>query len=211
MVKAGGRLSDRELLALMRVEVPEGRILGMFTERFQVEPGNWRNTYLSIHGRGTAPGWYTVLAEEAPELRDKRRVWMSDTDAERRDHLPALHAIQRLRARRVLVNGLGLGMVIKAALALSTVEHVDVVERDGRVISLTGPVYTSDPRVHITRGDALEQCFRWPQGARWDVAWHDIWPTGDPQYREELETLTEAYAGRVRWQGAWAADAIMDD
>lgn len=200
------------LMAAMKVEVPEGEHLGMMVYRFTVDPGNRRNLFHVVTtGRGTEPGEYTALAERAAELPDGKLVWMSDVDAERTDHLPALLAMQRLRARRVLVNGLGLGMVIKAALTLPDTERVDVVEIDPRVTALTGPTYTADPRVRLIRADALTQCVCWPQAARWDVAWHDIWPAGDPKFKPQLEELWGAYAGRTRWQGAWAHDAIMDD
>src|SRR5262252_4517707 len=125
----------------MTVDLPECEQDGLKVEKFTIDENNFANLRFMLEGRGTRVGTYTGLLLNG-------RLWMSDTDAEKRDHLPAYRAIQLSRAKRVLINGLGLGMVLKAALTFDHVEHVDVVEIDERVINLIGPHYTRDPRVH---------------------------------------------------------------
>lgn len=188
----------------MAVTVPEGEEGGIKVEKFTIGEHDIYNFKHSLIGRGTAPGDYTRLMEEYVDAhgRLRSRIWMSDTDAERRDHYEAVHAMQMTNAKRVLINGLGLGMVVGAALALDHVEHVDVVERDERVIKLVGPHYDPE-RVTVHQADAYEQMKAWPKGTRWDVAWHDIWPDLCTDNLEEMAKLHRSYGSRVRWQGSW--------
>lgn len=190
----------------MTISVPEGELGGLVVERFEVKKFDLENMREARIGRGTKPGWYTRLIEPDGDI-----FWMSDTDAEKSDHLPALFKIDALKARRVLINGLGLGMVLQGALSYAHVEHVDVVERDGRVIKLIGPHYLKDPRVTIHHADAYEQVEAWPRNTRWDVGWSDIWPQIDPADLPERKQLQEAYGAKSRrctWHRCWAAPEV---
>lgn len=200
------------ILDTMRADVPEGDADDLAVWRFEVPedyPGKWRDV---IQGREVPPGWYTGLFQRTgnpyDQAGDRRgwKVWMSDTPAELLDHLEPL--LECRRARRVLINGLGLGCFLKGVLAMPKVEHVDVVEVSPAVIRLVAPSYEGDPRVSIIQADALNRKI-FPPGIRWDVAWHDIWDTGNPAYRDQLLWLMRSYGGRTRWQGAWAHDAIL--
>lgn len=143
------------------------------------------------------PGWYTVL------VHDQRGVVMSDLRAEIAGCLPILHR----GTGRVLVNGLGLGIVPAVLLGSKKVTSVDVVEIDEQVIELvTGDavaldMWASDPRLHVHHGDAHH--YRWPTGTRWDFAWHDIWDTVSPGNLLSMAHLHRRYGHRVRWQGSW--------
>src|ERR1044072_3457729 len=114
-------------LERLTVTVPEGECEGIRVERFDVNGMELWNVRAALReGRGTKPGTYT-------RLMDGDKLWMSDTDAEKWDHQQAVEMMRRTTAKRVLINGLGLGMVLAAALSYEHVEHVDVVERDERV------------------------------------------------------------------------------
>lgn len=186
-----------------RVEIPEAECDGLRVERFEVVAHSLENLKLSMEPgrRDCSPGWYTRLCTD-------RVLWMSDTDAEMSDHLtPFLEARQR-QARRVLVNGLGLGMIVKGLLTLDSVKHIDVVEADQRVITLVGPSY-DDPRVTVHHADAYEQATRWPAKSHWDVAWHDIWPTLCEDNLPEMARLHRSYGRRVSWQGSWGKELLL--
>jgi hypothetical protein len=129
-------------------------------------------------------------------------LWMSDTDAEIRDHLSAMWRIDRKETRRVLINGLGLGVVLKRAIEAPHVEHVDVVEIDDRVIELVGPHYACD-KLTIHHADAYEQARKWKPGTRWCVAWHDIWRDLCEDNLPEMARLHRSYGRRVDWQDSW--------
>lgn len=183
-----------------KVTVPEGELDGVAVERFSVdrEASNW--TYLRDGYRGVPPGQYT-------RLRVGQHTWMSDTPAEIGDHWPATNEIAKPETQSVLINGLGLGMVVKFALEQEHVTSIDVVEHDKRIIELVGPTYTSDGRVTIHEGDAYD--VRWPPRRRWDVAWHDIWRDIDLDNLTGMSKLHRKYGTRVRWQGSWAKDLLL--
>jgi hypothetical protein len=166
-VGLNGVASIRELMA---VEVPEGTSGAFRVERFEVPPNSLEGLRLAWSGRPCAPGIYTRLTQG--DL-----LWMSDTPAERRDHLGAALSM-RERGGRVLIGGLGLGMIVRAALLGSPVEHVDVLETNEDVIALVGPHYQelaekSGKTIAVHRADV----FTWapPRGERWSVAYFDVW------------------------------------
>lgn len=146
-------------------------------------------------------------------------VWMSDTRAEIYEHLPLFIQFRNWEHMRgetdifsdgepiatsVLINGLGLGMAVKAALKHG-VDRIDVVEIDPDVIALVGPEFASEPRVTIHQGDALK--IKWPRNTSWTFAWHDIWPTISEDNLPGMTTLMRRYGGRTMWQGCWQQDA----
>jgi len=178
-----------------KVDCPEGESCYWIVERFTVpdiDPGMIR---LAMQGRPIRPGTYTRLLRKPAS-----RVWntpiMSDTLAEITDLLPFL----AVATGRVLINGLGLGVALKAVLAKPEVEHIDVVEISQDLIDLVGPHYACD-RLTIWCADACE--IRWPRAARWDVAWHDIWDSISPYNRPEMVRLRRKYRRLARWQGVW--------
>jgi hypothetical protein len=75
---------------------------------------------------------------------------------------------------RVLINGLGLGMVLHAILQKDDVTHVTVIEKEQDVINLVAASFANDPRVEIIHADAMMYCP--PAGVTYNACWHDIWP-----------------------------------
>mgnify|MGYP001566944409 CR=1 FL=1 len=125
---------------------------------------------------------------------------MSDTPAEAHEH----HRFYHMARGRVLINGLGLGFALAAILRKPEVEHVTVVERSPDVISLVAPTYATDPRVTITRADAMT--WRPPSGTRYGAVWHDIWTTICDDNKPEMTRLRRAYGRRTAWQGCWSEE-----
>ncbi|MFB7858931.1 hypothetical protein [Rhodococcus qingshengii] len=186
----------------MAVTVPEGELDGIKIERFTIEPDDIRNFVNALKGRGTEPGTYTRLMKDG-------RLWMSDVKAERRDHLIVLQKVATLKAKRVVLNGLGLGMVLKGVLEFDHVEHVDVVEIDPRIIKLAGTHYQQDPRVHIHLADAYNQIKLWPRGACWDVGWSNIWADITTDNLPDMTRLNRSYGRRCTWHGCWGQDMLQ--
>lgn len=187
----------------MAVDLPEGELDGVAVRRFEV--GRDRLEYfihmLRAEGRGAHPGVYTMLTLDG-------HLWMSDTTAERRDHFEPLYQMWKNDARRVLVNGLGLGMIVKAALTLPSVEHIDVVEVDPRVAKLVGSHYEASGRVQIHVCDAYDQAKLWPRGTRWDVGWSDIWSELSEDHLWDMARLNRSYGQRCDWHACWGQDVI---
>lgn len=187
----------------MTVELPEMDIDGVKVTRFTIGENDPRLLREAIrYGRGTRPGTYTKLTVDG-------RLWMSDTDAEKRDHLDAVRAIADLKAERVLINGLGLGMVVQAALSFGHVSRVDVVEADERVARHIGGCYERDPRVHVHCADAYGQARRWPPGTTWDVAWSDIWADLCTDNLDGMARLRRSYGRRTQWHDCWGRELLL--
>lgn len=140
--------------------------------------------------------YLTRITDSRLHLDPPWETVMDDSPGELRKHLPIV-----LKARgRVLVTGLGLGCVVRGLLANSAVEHIDVVEIDRSVHRLVGPLFRDESRVTLWLGDA--ETIRWPEGQRWDYAWHDCWTE-----KEALDLLHARLMARympfVGEQGAW--------
>lgn len=158
------------LLETMAVEVPEGVSGAVKVERFEVPANSIEGMRLDFSGRGCRPGVYTRLLRNGT-------LWMSDTSAERQDHLGAAWAM-RERGGRVLIGGLGLGMIARVALLATPVERVDILEMDPDVIALVGP-HVEELAASVGKIVTIEQAdvFAWkpPKGAHWTVAYFDVW------------------------------------
>lgn len=175
--------------AVPQVDLPEGRIGDWAVERFTVSEQDaaiYNINPASVGRRTMRPGTYT-------RLRRGTTVVMSDTHAERRDHAPVV-----LRAEgAVLVTGLGLGMVTAALLARPAVRRVDVIERSAEVLDLVGRTLAAryGDRLALYHASAYE--WRPPAGARWDLAWHDIWDDICADNLPEMARLRRRFCRRV--------------
>lgn len=182
-----------------RVDLPEGERGAVAIRKFTVERHSLENMRLMLNGgRQTRPGEYTMLTRNG-------RLWMSDTDAEQRDHWWAAREIER-RGGRILIAGLGLGMIVKVALAVEGVEHIDVVEIDPDVAELVGQHYAG-PRCTVHVADMFE--IKWPVGTRWSYAWFDIWPELTTDNLPEMAKLARSYGQRVDAQGFWGKELLV--
>jgi hypothetical protein len=109
---------------------------------------------------------------------------------------------------KVLINGLGLGMVLEQLLEKhkneGCIEHITVIEKDPRVIALVGTHYANNPLITIIEADALE--YRPPKGVRYGAVWHDIWTFITADNIKDMKALHRRYGRRTDWQGSWARD-----
>lgn len=194
-----------------QVRWPDGLKSGAFrVEKFSIP--KWDHGRLRIirdEGMDRDPGHgnFTRLVEYVPgaglEGAPRKRTWMSDTRAEIMEHSPAFNHMSRAEICgpiRLLVNGLGLAVVVQGALVHYKVDHIDVVESNQDVINMIAPLLPED-KVTVHHGDAFEK--EWPPGTRWDVAWHDIWPTIDNHNLPGMRRLMKKYGKMSAWQGCW--------
>lgn len=180
-----------------KVMIPEGKSGDVAVERFEVKD-DFTLFRMAIGGRGTRPGEYTKITRNG-------NLWMSDTRAEFFDSLRFIGEAKRLGGR-VLVNGLGLGVVIGHLLECDKIEHIDVVEIDEDVIKLVAPSFDAE-RVTVHHADAYEM--KWPRGTRWQSAWHDIWQSMCTDDLEGHARLNRMYGRRVDYQECWAHDMLL--
>jgi hypothetical protein len=154
-------------------------------------------------GRWIVPGNYTSLLWHGGEDSEKfpaGQTIMSDTPAEIADHLEFMEKANG----RILINGLGLGVAVNYLLSeekRKCVEHIDVVEMNGAVISLMAPYFKDDPKLTIHHADAYE--IKWPVNTFWNYAWHDIWYEINPDDLKLQNRLHRKYQNHVGWQDSW--------
>lgn len=193
-------IEESPWLAEYKVTVPEGRSGPWRVERFQIDEkgASLYNLHAFTHGYGAKAvpvGTFTKLQRDGAF-----DPMMSDTPAEVEGHLRVIREIKK-RGGQILLNGLGIGLVLQAALRCENVTHVDVVEIDQDVANLVWPHYAADPRAQLHLGNALT--VKWPKGTRWQVAWHDIWPAITSDNLAEMGILNRKYRRAADWQGAW--------
>lgn len=159
--------------------------------------------------RRVEPGTYTVMYDKRRGRSLGNSVIMSDTPAEMRDHSYFIYQAKG----KVLVNGLGLGVVLHNLLLKDEVEHITVVEIEPDVIALVGPHYKTmgNGRLNIIQADALTYDPR--KGVKFDAIWHDIWPAICEDNIPTMSTLHRRYGRRLTpagFQDSWCRGAIKD-
>jgi len=141
-------------------------------------------------------GRHIPLGEKITVLTRGDTLVMSDTPAEMRDHYEAV----RQAKGSCLINGLGIGMVLKNILLNPDVTDVTVVEISQDLIDLVAPHYV-DQRLTIVCADAF--AYKPPKGKVYDMVWHDIFDTICADNLEDMKRLHRKYARCSRWQGSW--------
>lgn len=154
----------------------------------------------SYQGRHVPQGHYKALKRGTETI-------MSNTPDEIRD----CYSFFRNAKGRVLVNGLGLGVVLEVILAKvdpgtgkPAVDEAVVVENSDDVIKLVGPTFSSNPRVRIVKGNALS--FPAKKLGMFDAVWHDIWDNICSDNLEDMHKLHVKYGHRTKWQGSWCRE-----
>lgn len=144
-------------------------------------------------------------------------LWMSDTPAEAGDHTPFIDQIIDTHAESVLITGMGLGMVVNAALQIPHVRRVDVIEANGDVIALVGDHYQRmahrhDVQLTIHHGDARTCIDQFDDSAdQFDTAWHDIWQSISDVNVPEMDAIIAHYRPIVSGkQMCWAESECRD-
>ena len=177
------------------VSIPEGERGPWKIKKFTARDNSIESLRLAFSGRVCSPGTYTQL------VHARRGVVMSDTTAEQRDHWEFVHKAKG----RVLINGLGIGMCLRAVLAKEGVEHVTVVEIDRDVIDLVWPHYEC-PRASIVNASAFD--YAPEKGVRFGSVWHDIWDDICEDNRPEMVRLHRKYGRFADWQGSWGRSTM---
>lgn len=170
-----------------RVDIPYTENGIYKIEKFTVEHTDFHSLFL---GRNVPVG------ETFTRLKRGSIVVMSDTPAEMRDHIFALHKA----TGSCLINGLGIGMLLKNILLKPDVTDVTVIEISREVIEMVGPHY-NDERVTIIHANALE--YKSPKGKRYQMVWHDIWDYISADNLPEMHKLHRKYGKKADWQGSW--------
>ena len=166
------------------VDESASRMTALHGGRSYVPPGKYARLLLNGHG------W-------------DRQTLMSDTPYERRTNAEVV----RQARGRVLIAGLGLGMVLTAILRKPEVREVVVVECAQPVVDLVaenvrafvGKRAAAKLRIVVT--DIFNARRTVPQEP-YDCLWFDIWGDVSTDALQEMTTLTRSYRA-LRSPGAW--------
>lgn len=119
---------------------------------------------------------------------------MTNTPAEVKDHI---RFISKARGR-LLIAGLGLGMVLQEVLKNQEVTKVTVVEISQEVIELVGKSY-SDPRLEILNADI----YTYLPSSEYDYGWYDIWNYISKDNCGQMERIKRRLSSFVKEQDCW--------
>jgi hypothetical protein len=143
----------------------------------------------------TPPGRYVKLLiqldRDDPDYKVDHDGWaimMSDTLAERIETRRLLDVAKG----RVLVAGLGLGMLVHGLIRKEGVASVTVLEHNPLVIEAVGPTLAQYPNVRIVETDAREWGGDNPD-EDFDTVLLDIWPYINETMHEELAEMRFHY------------------
>lgn len=173
---------------LVKVDLPEMKKGQWSIEKFKVDHLDFG---ILMHGRIHPP-----IGESYTRLKHNGWMVMSDTPAEMRDHYEAVLKAQG----SCLLNGLGIGMVLKNILLKPEVTDVTVVEISQDLIDMVMPFYP-DPRITCICHDAYT--FKPPKGKRYGMVWHDVWNDICADNLEDMSKLHRKYGRICDWQGSW--------
>jgi spermidine synthase len=175
--------------------IPERQVGNWAVQHFEVTPEQSAHSALrAAHARDV---WGVVPAGQYARLVHGHSVVMSDTRMEREtcaEFVDAAHG-------RVIIGGLGLGMILPPILGKESVESVTVLELSPAVRELVEFPLRAwiDENVSPAAADKLKirkgDVFKWrpPKGARWDMAIWDIW----------TDRTTDSLKDMVRLRDRW--------
>jgi len=141
-------------------------------------------------GRGVPSGIYKMLKRNGV-------VVMTNTPDEIRDFTH----FTRIAKGSILINGLGIGCVVKVLLDKPEITNITVIEKSKDVIELVSP-YFNDERLTIINADAFD--YVPPKNEKYDYVWHDIWDYITSDNLPEMAKLHRKYGRKTGWQDSWA-------
>lgn len=188
--------------------LPEGRIGEAEVQRLVIGKKEAEYTRLRAAitgGRDAAiqEGTYTRLFVDGV-------LMMSDTQMERNSNLD----IVQMARGKVLIAGLGLGMVLIPLAAKAEVYTITVVEKSLDVIRLVTPhirkALGKECKLDVVQGDI----FQWKpfDGMTWDTIYFDIWPNLSTDTLKEMGKLHrrfKQYLDPNGWMDSWRRNQLQ--
>jgi len=175
---------------LKKLDLPDLKHGKWTLEKFTVDRTDWSSLFT---------GREVPLGETYTKLMRNGTIVMSDTPAELADHS---YAVFKAKGS-CLVNGLGMGAIIRELLLKQEVTDITVIEIDQELIEMMGPYYQND-KITIIHDDALK--YQPQKGKRYQMVWHDIWDNICSDNLPDMHKLHRKYGRRTDWQASWQRD-----
>jgi predicted membrane-bound spermidine synthase len=191
-----------EIYPLMAEIIPEGEIGEAKVKHHQV-------TDFQLLRAAVQRQMSTDQSKTYAQLLVNNYLVMSDTEMERYSNLDFYYEA----TGRVLVAGLGLGMIIHAAASKPEVTEIVVIEKSADVIALIEPTLPNNgTRIHVVEADILE--WRPPKGETFDTMYFDIWANICTDNLDDMKRLHNAFKFRRRtkqsWMSSWYKEELWD-
>jgi spermidine synthase len=137
------------------------------------------------------------------------KLVMTDTRHERITN----REIVRRAHGRVLIGGLGLGMILVPILAKEAVEMVLVIEKSQDVIDLIWH-HIEHSKLTVRQGDVFTWDEKYWRGRRFNCVYMDIWPGRSEQNLPQIAKLHQKYKYYLDrsdpdcWMGSWEQNTL---
>lgn len=168
---------------------------------------------------GLRPGTYMRLRVPESMSLYGNRVMMTDTPREREMNMEIVEKAHG----RVLIAGLGIGMILLPILLKSEVERVVVVEKYADVMHMVVPQIKSWARMHHdpSKNTCISKLYFWcgnihdySKDDKFNVIYFDIWAEPDEHAYKETKVLWKEFRKSLdrsdpkHWMGAWRRDEM---
>lgn len=179
--------------------VPDGEKGDWCISKFEIKSDSYGMTMHNIRAAMNGNTYLAVKPGKYKRLTHKNRgVIMSNTPME----VSTAYEAYANATGKVLITGLGMGMVLEGILSKPDVTYVRVIEKEQDVIDLVAPHFKNDPRVEIICADAY--IYKPAKGERFDYAWHDIWDDICVDNLKLMSKLSRHYMHYAKVQGFWS-------
>lgn len=136
------------------------------------------------------------------------KLMMSDTSMERISNMGFIEGANG----RVLIAGLGVGLIIHNIIEREKVKEVVVVEKYQDVIDLVHPKI-QHPKLKVVCADIFE--YELPKEEKFDTIYFDIWANISTENLDQMKTLHAKFRKNLnktnesRWMDSWMKDYLM--
>ena len=148
---------------------------------------------------------FTLYTGKYVRLHVNGELMMSDTAMERITNYDFINNAKG----RVLIAGLGVGMILEAILQKESVTEIVVIEKYQDVIDLVHPIY-QHPKLKIICADIFE--YDMPKSEKFDTIYFDIWAEICEDNLEEMKILHMKYrknkASKESYVDSWMKDYL---
>lgn len=183
--------------------IAEGRVGEAEVQHFEVDAAASRFTALRGGREFVPPGRYV-------RLKVGGQLYMSDTSYEQRSN----YEVVRRAHGRVLIAGLGIGMILLPILRKKEVSAVVVVEKSNDVVALIEP-QVRHKKLSVVTADIFE--WKPAKGEKFNVIYFDIWADQSTDDLAEMATLHQRFKYHLdrsddyRWMQSWNREVLLDD
>lgn len=163
-----------------------------------------KDIFYNLRASRDMGGIFYMYTGQYVRLHINNRLMMSDTAMERKTN----RAFVNNAKGRVLIAGLGVGLIIQAIIDKEEVTEVVVIEKYQDVIDLVEPIF-KHPKLKVICADIFE--YDMPKEEKFDTIYFDIWAEISIDNLEQMKRLHAKYRRNKRSQDAWMHSWMKDE